>query len=125
VKCCHQKGMVNEALEELETELRSADETVLAETMRATYEKSGYSAALRTVYLTRIKQYRKATNEIYVSPIVFADLYSLLGQKAFEWLEKAFQEHSSKLIDLKVDSDFDNIRSDPRFDALVKRIGLP
>jgi eukaryotic-like serine/threonine-protein kinase len=127
VKCYQQKGMLNEALEELDTELRSADETVLAEAMRATYEKSGYSAALRTVYLTRIEQYRTAANEIYVSPIVFADLYSLLGQKdeAFNWLEKAYQEHSSKLIDLKVDSDYDNIRSDPRFGALVKKIGLP
>jgi eukaryotic-like serine/threonine-protein kinase len=127
VKCYQQKGMLNEALEELETELRSADETVLAETMRATYEKSGYAAAFRTVYLTRVEQYRKAADEIYVSPIVFADLFSLLDQKneAFEWLEKAYQEHSSKLTDLKLDPDYDNIRSDPRFDALVKRIGLP
>jgi len=54
-------------------------------------------------------------------------LYSLLGNKdnAFRWLDRAYVEHSPKLLDLKVDPDFDNLRSDPRFEELVRHVGLP
>jgi hypothetical protein len=50
-----------------------------------------------------------------------------LGEKeaAFEWLENAFQEHASFLITLKSNNYFDYLRDDPRFDDLVKRIGIP
>ena len=50
-----------------------------------------------------------------------------LGEKdaAFAWLEKAFQEHPIYLVYLKVHPLFDSLRGDPRFDALVKRIGIP
>jgi hypothetical protein len=44
---------------------------------------------------------------------------------AFEWPGKAFQERASFLVYLKVFRQFDNLRGDPRFDALVKRIGIP
>jgi serine/threonine protein kinase/tetratricopeptide (TPR) repeat protein len=126
-KCYQQKGMQEKAVGELETELRMVDETDLAEALRTAYQSSGYGAALRILYLTRLEQYRKAAREIYISPLVFADLYSLLDEKdeAFTWLEKAYRERSSKLTDLKLDPDFDNLRSDPRFTELVNRIGLP
>ncbi len=56
----------------------------------------------------------------------FACAYSLLGEtdKAFESLEKAYEEHEFMLLWLKVDSELDNIRSDPRFNAMLKKIGL-
>jgi serine/threonine protein kinase/cytochrome c-type biogenesis protein CcmH/NrfG len=44
---------------------------------------------------------------------------------AFEWLEKAFQERASFLVYFKVFRQFANLRGDPRFDALAKRIGIP
>jgi eukaryotic-like serine/threonine-protein kinase len=127
LKCYQQKGMVKEAIEELETELHLGEDTELAQALRDTYEKSGYAAALRTLYLTRLEQYLKAGHEIYISPLIIADLYSLLDEKddAFNWLEKAYEERSSKLTDLKIDPDFDNLHSDPRFAKLAERIGLP
>ena len=56
-----------------------------------------------------------------------AGTYASLGEQdaAFEWLEKAFQEHASFLITLKSNYYFDGLRDDPRFDALVKSIGIP
>ena len=55
------------------------------------------------------------------------ELYARLGEKdqAFEWLEKAYAERSDGLLRLKEDLGFDNIRSDPRYADLLRRIGLP
>jgi TolB-like protein/DNA-binding winged helix-turn-helix (wHTH) protein/Flp pilus assembly protein TadD len=55
-----------------------------------------------------------------------AALYSLLGEKdqAMFWLEKAYRHRSPMVEFLKEDSDFDNLRSDPKFRELVRRIGL-
>ena len=127
VKCYQQKGMQKEAIQELETELRIADDGELAQSVRDAYGKNGYAAALRTVYSARLEQYLYASRAMYVSPLVLADLYSLLDEKdeAFQWLENAYEERSSKLTDLKIDPDFANLHPDPRFAALVKKIGLP
>lgn len=53
-------------------------------------------------------------------------LYRRLGQKdeAFKWLNRACDERSVWMIWLKVDPTLDNLRSDPRFAQLLKRIGL-
>jgi tetratricopeptide (TPR) repeat protein len=127
VKCYQEKGMQREAIAELETELRIAGDSENSEAVRATYQKSGYSAALRNLYLSRLNQYRIAASAMYISPLIVADLYTLLddNNEAFKWLDKAYEERSSKLTDLKIDPDFDNLHSDPRFAKLASRIGLP
>lgn len=53
-------------------------------------------------------------------------VYVALGDKdqAFSWLEKAYQEGSGQLSYIKIDPTFDSLRSDPRFDELLRRIGL-
>jgi hypothetical protein len=50
-----------------------------------------------------------------------------LGDKdaAFEWLEKALQERAPFLVYLKETVNLEGLRNDPRFDNLVKRIGIP
>jgi serine/threonine protein kinase/predicted Zn-dependent protease len=56
-----------------------------------------------------------------------AAAHARLGEKdaAFEWLERAFQERETFLVYFKVHPLFEGLRGDPRFDALVKRIGIP
>lgn len=53
-------------------------------------------------------------------------VYAALGEKdtAFKWLELSYERHEESLCSLKVDPKFDPIRSDPRFDDIVRRIGL-
>jgi tetratricopeptide (TPR) repeat protein len=62
----------------------------------------------------------------YQSPIYIAVLHGQLGEndKAFEWLEKAYKERSSSIFSIKVNPRFIPLRSDPRFKALLLRMGL-
>ncbi len=63
----------------------------------------------------------------YVSPYSIALVYVGLDQKdeAFQWLDKAYAERSVRLINIAVHPRFASLHSDPRFAALVQRIGLP
>jgi len=56
-----------------------------------------------------------------------ASIYVALGEKdpAMAHLEKAYTKREGGLLWLKVNPAFDGLRSDPRFNTLVKRIGLP
>jgi hypothetical protein len=54
-------------------------------------------------------------------------VYAGLGEKdlAFEWLERAYNERDKGLISLRVDPPLDPLRSDPRFQELVRRMNFP
>lgn len=56
-----------------------------------------------------------------------ASIYARLGQKdrAFQWLDRAYQNHDYFLSFLKVHPYMDPLRTDPRFDALLKRLNFP
>ena len=62
-----------------------------------------------------------------LSLITLAAVYSIIGERieAFEFLEAAYRERVSLLIFLGAIPTFDNIRSDPRFADLLRRMGLP
>ena len=64
--------------------------------------------------------------ERYVTPPALANVYMGLGNKdqAFFWLEKAYQERSNYLAYLKVFPGADTLRSDPRLNDLLRRMGL-
>jgi DNA-binding winged helix-turn-helix (wHTH) protein/TolB-like protein/Flp pilus assembly protein TadD len=82
----------------------------------------------------RDKEARKILDELeqeskkkYVAPAPVAITYIGLGQKdrAMELLEKAYDERLWEMGMLKVNPVFDPLRSDPRFERLVQRVGLP
>ena len=82
----------------------------------------------------RKQESQKALDELlelskhrYVSPGQIGIIYIARGEKdkAFERLEEAYKDYDLNLMRMKVEHRFDPIRSDPRFDNLVKRIGLP
>ena len=62
----------------------------------------------------------------YVSPEALADLYVALGEReqAFAALERAYAEHDDQLMFLRVDTNLDPLRSDPRFQDLLRRVGF-
>jgi TolB-like protein len=58
--------------------------------------------------------------------LAVARAYVALGEveQAFKWLERAYQERDGYLVTLKVAPLYDPLRSDPRFDELLRRVGL-
>jgi hypothetical protein len=56
-----------------------------------------------------------------------ATIYALLGRRddAFHWLERSFSAHEPTLIALRTDLFMVSLHADPRFAALLRRIGLP
>lgn len=64
--------------------------------------------------------------ERYVSPWALASIHAGLGEtgEALDWLERAFDEHDSALVWLKVHPRFDSLRGEPRFQSLLARLRL-
>jgi eukaryotic-like serine/threonine-protein kinase len=62
----------------------------------------------------------------YVSPFGMAQPYIRLGQydRAFEWLERAYEERSNGMVYLAVEPVLAPVRSDPRYQDLLRRVGL-
>jgi len=88
-----------------------------------TYGVSGRASEARQALddMTRLAK-RK-----YVAPHFFAGVYIGLADndRAMEYLEKSHDEHSHWLIYLHIDPSMDALRSNPRFQDLLKRVGLP
>jgi tetratricopeptide (TPR) repeat protein len=88
----------------------------------------GYSLAMsgkRDKALAIVKEMQ--TTREYVSPAELAVLYAGLGDKeqAFAALERAYAAHDFQLQYLNIETHYDSLRSDPRFQDLVRRVGLP
>ena len=68
----------------------------------------------------------RASRTRYVPALYFAAVYTGLGDndQTFHWLEKAFTEQDDRLVYLGVDPMADPLRGDPRFQQLMKRLGL-
>ncbi|HUS11174.1 MAG TPA: hypothetical protein VMZ30_11980 [Pyrinomonadaceae bacterium] len=70
---------------------------------------------------------RLQTGNKYVSPAQLAVLHDALGerQQAFASLEKAYAARDLQMQFMGVDPAYDSLRSDPRFQDLLRRIGQP
>ena len=68
----------------------------------------------------------RMSEQRYVSGLDIAGIYLSLGdrERAFQWLEKAWQDREPMLIMLKVTPIYAPLRSDPRYNKLLKKVGL-
>jgi TolB-like protein/Tfp pilus assembly protein PilF len=96
----------------------------IVDSFRQAYERGGLAA-----YLNRGLEMMRAleSQSIYVSPFDKSVLYAKLDdrEQALRCLEKAFDEHMRYVAYIDVYASFDNLRDEPRFQELRKRIGLP
>ena len=70
---------------------------------------------------------QELSKKMYVTPVFFASIYSALGKRqvALDWLEKGYRERATSMIGLNVNPWLDDLRRDPRFQDLLRRIGFP
>ena len=117
------KGMEKESEEELERYLQLAGEKdQLAEQVQV-YRRGGFRAVLEW----KVDVLKRKAAKQYVSPTDFADAYALLGRKeeTIRYLEESYQERAPHLVFLQSDPTLDFLHSDPRYRAIVNKMGLP
>ena len=68
----------------------------------------------------------KSSSERYVSPYNIALIYNGLGERdeALTWLERGYEQRDQRMVFLKVEPKWNNLRDDPRFNNLLKRMNL-
>lgn len=115
-------GRYNEAIAEYETHIRLAgdntsDQCYLGYSLAKAGRRNEAEAILKKL----------ETSTEYVSPAELAVLYMGLNQKeqALSSLERAYAAHDLQLGYLGVDPHFDSLRSEPRFQELIRKVGLP
>jgi tetratricopeptide (TPR) repeat protein len=119
-----QKGMHAEAIAALQAALsaRKGDPEIEGEL--------GHALAVggrRAEALSMLESLAHLSATRYVSPYSVALVHAGLGDRdqALAWLDKAYAERSDYMAYLGVEPMLDGLRSDQRFAALLKRVGLP
>jgi serine/threonine protein kinase/Flp pilus assembly protein TadD len=119
-----QKAMFAEAIAEIQKaiDLSEGSPLSLAALGHAHAVSGGLAEAQRV-----LNELKESSKRRYISPYGIAAIHAGLGEKdeAFMWLEKAYEERSGWLIWLRAEPISDPLRTDPRFQDLLRRIGLP
>ena len=117
-----EKGMFAEAVAEYQRLQRALGGQPLLG-LAITYARMGKTADARNI----LDELLKRSERQYVSPDEIALVYASLGEKdqAFAWLDRAYEARSAFLITRILGcANYDPLRSDPRFDALLRKIGI-
>jgi tetratricopeptide (TPR) repeat protein len=95
-----------------------------------------FTSALGTAYalagrrsdaLAVIDSFRRQAKQHDVIPLSYAMIYAALGDRdsAFLWLDRSYADRDWSLTWLRAEPVFDPLHSDPRWDALVRRMKFP
>ncbi len=118
-----QKGMFAEAIAELQMAVHSEGSPPVVADLGNALAVAGKRDEAQKV----LRELAELSKQRYVSAYDVAIIFAGLGEneKVLQWLEKAFEERATGLVHLNVESRLDGLRSDPRFQDLLRRIGLP
>ena len=122
-----EKGMFKEAIGELQTATALVGNTSLADQRAKALTEAFASGGAKGFWNRQLEFLKEDDEKKSVSPYSIASVYARLGDKeqTLNWLEKAYQQHDAYVVYLKIDPQFDSLRSDPRVADLMRRIGLP
>ena len=119
-----QKGMYEEAVAELNKAVElSGDAHLMLASLGHAYAVSGKRGEAEKL----LDEWKERSKREHVSAYYIALIYTGLGEKdqALQWLDKAYQDRDFNVPRLKDELRLDSLRSDPRFQDLVRRVGLP
>jgi DNA-binding winged helix-turn-helix (wHTH) protein/TolB-like protein/Tfp pilus assembly protein PilF len=122
-RCYDQKSMFDEAIAEYRKAIAlSGGSSVMTARLGYTYALAGRKAEAKAA----LEELFAASKQRHISPYLIATIYTGLGDndKAMQWLEKAYEVRDGMLVMLKVDAHLDGLRSDARFQDLLRRVGL-
>jgi TolB-like protein/DNA-binding winged helix-turn-helix (wHTH) protein/Tfp pilus assembly protein PilF len=117
------KGQHEESIAELTRSVSIYDSVIDRSFLGNAYAVAGNRQDAQAM-LNKVKKY---SEQDYVAPYFLAIIYAGLGQRdqAFDYLEAAYRTHDGWLGLLKVDPALDPLRSDPRFQDLLRRMNFP
>ncbi|MCG2591043.1 serine/threonine-protein kinase [Rhodohalobacter sulfatireducens] len=118
----HQKGMYEKAIETWKKSFEVRDDQEAIDILMNAYNQGGYEFALQKV----AELYIERSKDEYITPWQIGTLYTRAGMKdeALDYLEMAYQENDLNMPYASVDPIFDYMRDDPRFVALINKMGL-
>jgi len=118
----HQKKMYDEALEAWRLSFEARGDREAIQALNRGRAEGGYSRALQSLAEMLIERSKTS----YVTPWQVATLYTRAGMKeeALAWFDKAYDAHDPNMPYLSIDPIFDDLRDHPRFQAILKRMGL-
>jgi len=116
------KGNLPEAIAAFQKAKQLDDSPWILVRLGCAYAASGMGAEAQKM----LEELQELSKRRYVSALGIANIYAALGEndQAFVWLEKACDNRDENVCWLKVDPMFDSLRSDSRFSALLKKIGV-
>jgi tetratricopeptide (TPR) repeat protein len=118
------KGMFKEAIAEMQKAIElSGGSLVFVSLLGNEYARAGR----RDEAIKILKELKARSKREFVSPNLFAAIYAGLGDKdqAFAWLEKSYEERTDEIPGLNVEWELEPLHTDPRFQDLLHRVGLP
>ncbi len=117
-----QKAMFEEALVEMRKAISLSDDPQYVAGLLRVSAAAGNSDEAGKL----LNQLQQQTTRHYVIPYEFAWVYASLGddERAFEWLQKCFEERDPNLAYVRIEPGFDRIHNDPRYASLMRRIAL-
>jgi TolB-like protein/Tfp pilus assembly protein PilF/predicted Ser/Thr protein kinase len=118
----HMKHMYKEALEIWKASYAAKGDQEAVEALERGFAEGGYPGALRRVADMLVARSQKT----FVTPWQIATLYTRAGmnKEALDWLEKAYQAHDQNMPYISVDPIFDDLRAEPRFQEILRRMRL-
>ena len=113
----------SKAIEEFRLAQAMETQPIITAYLGCTYARNGQ----RDKALETLKELDRLAEHRFVTPFCQALVYLGLREnnKAMDWLEKAYEERSVWMGWLKVEPIYDPLRSDPRFQALYKKMNFP
>jgi TolB-like protein len=71
-------------------------------------------------------EFQELAQRVQVTPVMYGNIYSSLGDidTAFDWFEKAVDEHDGSMLHFHITPIYDKLRSHPRYNALVRKMNL-